>query len=610
MPSAIGFLSGLDQPAIRVAADSYVPRQIDFGRLDRWLTGPLGLETRDLDHCTVPPAGWPASEIARQFVNRALALFPELAQACELPCFATGRILELRRPAKVPGPWRLVAMVPWVDKVDAELGSRILGFALVLQRKLCSVEPGPETIAQAHALIQSNLIERARGRIRVGRSTLPVCKVAWRLGIPWRHVGAGTFLLGMGSRARLSDRSASAQDSAIGVRISQDKHATAQLLGRAGLPVPEHRLVARVDQAVKAASVLGWPLVVKPADRDRGEGVTIDLHDEDTLRRAFDTAQALGHRVLVERHVEGVCHRILVAEGEVVFATRRNPKAIRGNGRSTVSELVAKANGILMLEPPWKRRKPYPLDALAIESLKRAGLDPESVPAADSIVPLRLIESTEWGGQSEEVTETIHPDNAAAAVDAAALLGLRVAGVDMISRDLSVPWHENGAIINEVNFAPFFGGNLESPRAKRFLQRLTGGDGRIPVWAVLGPSGLGLSIAKKLQAQQLAAGLRCWMTTAERTDGPSRESFPLRCDGLFDRCIALASRPDVDAMVVSIDDEANLEDGLPVDRFDRCYLMRSSRDVGGVGLEEVLRARTAPDGFIEIEADESGTDLP
>jgi cyanophycin synthetase len=53
---------------------------------------------------------------------------------------------------------------------------------------------------------------------------------------------------------------------------------------------------------------------------------------------------------------------------------------------------------------------------------------------------------------------SLHPVNLAAALAAAEAFRLEVAGVDMISTDISVPWTENGAAINEVNGGPLLGG--------------------------------------------------------------------------------------------------------------------------------------------------------
>src|SRR5690606_24429942 len=94
--------------------------------------------------------------------------------------------------------------------------------------------------------------------------------------------------------------------------------------------------------------------------------------------------------------------------------------------------------------------------------LARAGLTLDSVPAAGAWAWLRRIESTEWGGVDEDFSTTLHPDNAAIAIRAAELFGLDIAGVDIISTDITRPWHENGAIINEVNSSPLLGASLSS----------------------------------------------------------------------------------------------------------------------------------------------------
>lgn len=601
MASTLGFHGQLEQPGVRTVADITLPRKVDFARLDRWLVGPIGLDDRSLEGCTQPPPGRPESHVARQFAQRALALYPELAQACGLPCFARGEIVRLERVGNGAGAWKLETVVPWIDLVPMKTASGLLKFSCGLLSRLAGLEPSTDNIIRIHGVIQTQLIDRARGLMPGGKSTLPVCKVAWVLGVPTRHLGQGMIQLGQASKARLTDRSACDRDSAIGARISTDKHATALLLEQAGLPAPEHRLVDKIEQARQAAAELGWPVVVKPANRDRGEGVSIDVRDDAALTAAFEAAIACGPRVLVERQAAGICHRLFVADGAIIFVTRRNPKSVRGNGRSTVRELVAEANAAQAMKPPWQRLKPFPLDALAEESLRRAGMSASSIPGEGVPAPLRPIESTEWGGETENMTEAIHPDNAAAAIDAAARVGLCVAGVDMITTDISVPWHRNGAIINEVNFAPFFGGKLDSPRTRGFIQRLVGNDGRIPLRAVLGPRDVAREIGQRMQAGQIGAGLRCWLTTSDRTDAPTREDYPLRCNGLFDRCIALLARQDVDALVLVIDDDALLTTGLPVDRFDRCYVLRAGKSGPGAALLDLVRARTAEGDCLEVD---------
>src|SRR5262249_13728182 len=120
------------------------------------------------------------------------------------------------------------------------------------------------------------VVEPLQARVAGGKSTVPVLAAAHRLGMPFIHLGAGVYQLGWGSRARRLDRGSTGGDSAIGARLAQHKTLCAELLRMAGLPAPEHVVAVDEGEALQAAAKLGWPVVVKPTDRDRGEGVTVD----------------------------------------------------------------------------------------------------------------------------------------------------------------------------------------------------------------------------------------------------------------------------------------------------------------------------------------------
>ena len=139
--------------------------------------------------------------------------------------------------------------------------------------------------------------------------------------------------------------------------------------------------------------------------------------------------------------------------------------------------------------PPWKRSGIQPLDDMAVQMLSRQRWTVDSVPEKQTFVALRRIETTAWGGVDEDVTSTLHPDNVKVAVDASKLFGLEVAGIDIVSPNITQPWHSNGAIINEVNFAPLLGGaEISRSKIPRFLETLIKDDGRIPIHVYIGGS--------------------------------------------------------------------------------------------------------------------------
>ena len=128
----------------------------------------------------------------------------------------------------------------------------------------------------------------------------------------------------------------------IAVEISCDKEDTHNLLRDLGLPVPQQYMVHSEREAARAARRIGFPVVVKPLDANHGRGVSINLADEDQVRSAFSVAleSARGRSVLVESFIEGMDHRMLVVNNELVAVAKRVPGHVVGDGTHTVAELV------------------------------------------------------------------------------------------------------------------------------------------------------------------------------------------------------------------------------------------------------------------------------
>jgi cyanophycin synthetase len=158
---------------------------------------------------------------------------------------------------------------------------------------------------------------------------------------------------------------------------------------------------------------------------------------------------------VVERHVAGRDHRVLVVNGKVVAVAERIPAHVIGDGGSTVQQLIDTANA-----DPRRGRghasvlTEIPADEGTIEYLSQSGLSLDSVPAAGQRVLLRPTANLSTGGTSIDRTDEIHPDNVTACEMAAGVIGLDIAGLDVLTSDISRPFHENGAVIIEVNSGP------------------------------------------------------------------------------------------------------------------------------------------------------------
>lgn len=530
--------------SLRIKLRLSAPELSDRGEYDLWALSLF--EKTTLASPLSASALEALGEERRLFVEFFLQTTRNICELGKLPVFDVPRIISLTKDAQDGAKLLLeidLIQVAFVPKVAYQI---VIQAALELCQWMAGNSPTLENKNKVFKTILEKVIKPLHTLVPAGKSTIPVLKVAHSLGIPFMHLGAGVYQLGWGSKARRLDRSASELDSAIGAKLAQNKVVTANLLRLASLPAATHIVVNTEAEALSAAKILSFPLVVKPVDRDRGEGVTVDVMDVEAVKMAFSQAQDLSKskQVIVERQVSGVCHRLFIANGQLLYAVKRLPMSVKGDGRRTVAELVAEEVLTQENRAPWLRSEIQPIDERALVALEKSGFSPESIPGVGIWVPLRRIESTADGGVDEEVTTIVHSANVSAAIAAAQLFGLHIAGIDIISSDISKPWYESGAIINEVNFAPLLGGGeISRSHLQRFLADYIAGDGRIPIEIFDSEEA-----ATVRQEEYRRNGLRCYFTTSATTIDSSGNTLALLFNDLRQRVRALLMRSDADAI--------------------------------------------------------------
>jgi cyanophycin synthetase len=295
-----------------------------------------------------------------------------------------------------------------------------------------------------------------RESVRLGPSTEAIVEEARRRAIPVRRLNSYSLVqLGLGKNLRRIQAAMSDYTSAIAVEIAQDKDDTRRVLGAIGLPVPEGATAVTEDGAVEAAREIGFPVILKPLDASHGRGISGRLDGEEAVRQAWPVSSSYSRRVVVERFVTGRDYRVLVVAGKVVAVAERVPAHVVGDGRRTVAELVDEANRDPRRGKGHTRILTHlPADGRTTDFLASLGMSMESVPARGERVLLRATANLSTGGTSIDRTDEIHPANVTACEMAAGIVGLDIAGIDVLSPDISVPFRENGAVIIEVNAAP------------------------------------------------------------------------------------------------------------------------------------------------------------
>ncbi|SHM35745.1 cyanophycin synthetase [Duganella sacchari] len=413
--------------------------------------------------------------------------------------------------------------------------------------------------------------------VRLGPSTGAIVNAAVARDIPFRRLTEGSMVMfGWGSKQRRIQAAEMDTTGAIGETIAQDKELTKKLLHAAGVPVPIGRSVEDEADAWKAAQEIGLPVVVKPKDGNQGKGVTVNIMTREHLEAAFRTAKEFRDDVMVERYLPGHDYRLLVIGNKLVAAARRDPPHVVGDGKHTVRELV----NIVNADPRRGSGHSTSLtkirfDDIAIARLALQGLEADSVPSHGQRVILRNNANLSTGGTATDVTDDVHPEVAARAVEAAQMIGLDLCGVDVVCDNVLEPIENQRGGVVEVNaapglrmhIAPSFGKGRAVGEAIVNTMFAPGENGRIPVVAVTGTNGKTTTV--RLIAHLLtASGLRTGMTNTDGVYIEGRQTDSGDCSGPRSARNVLL-HPDVDAAVFETARGGILREGLA---FDRCQV--------------------------------------
>ncbi|MFL5679533.1 MAG: hypothetical protein ACJ77B_02945, partial [Chloroflexota bacterium] len=146
-------------------------------------------------------------------------------------------------------------------------------------------------------------------------------------------------------------------------------------------------------------------------------------------------------------------YRVLVLDGEVLGVLERRRPSVVGDGRSTVGELVLEEYARRTNADDATGLKHFAVDLDCVYTVARSGRTIDAVlPAGDELV---IKTATNSNGPNENRTVEPPPAGIAdAAVLAAAALGARIAGVDIVTTDPGRSLGETDGVVLDVNPVP------------------------------------------------------------------------------------------------------------------------------------------------------------
>ncbi len=401
----------------------------------------------------------------------------------------------------------------------------------------------------------------------LGPSTTSIVTAAQERLIPTMRLADNNLVqLGYGCKQRRIWTAETDRTSAIAETISRDKDLTKSLLKACGVPVPEGMVVATADEAWEAAQDIGLPVVVKPSDGNHGRGVFTNMLTEQEVRTAFAVADDEGSSVIVERFIPGNEHRLLVVGGKMVAAARGDFAFVRGDGQSTIEQLIeSQINSSPSRGPAEENTLNFVrIDSAVQLELERQGLTATSVPEAGRDV---LIQRN--GNVSIDITDDVHPDVAETVALAARVVGLDVAGIDLVCEDITRPLAAQRGAIVEVNAGPGLLMHLRPsagtprPVGKAIVDYLfpPGEDFNLPIIGIAGSRGKSIvaeMVASILHLTHTGVGLAC-----SKGMYFNQRQIDARDCANYESGHRLMLNRQVELAIIENDNRVILNDGLP-----------------------------------------------
>jgi D-alanine-D-alanine ligase-like ATP-grasp enzyme len=241
------------------------------------------------------------------------------------------------------------------------------------------------------------------------------------------------------------------QNNATASTLASDKYFTNLILERAGVPTlggeyfflhdryRSYRPAGHeIDDALAYFGTLGASAFVKPLTGTRGDFAQA-LYDEASLVRYMHDVARYYDSILIQPIVSGVEYRIFLLDDEVLYAARKHPPSVLGDGARSIRDLLIAHNA-----------------ALQARGLSPASLGAERKPSLDRVLP----KGERWTipgrmNLSAGGTMTLEAPHSEAVVadarKAARALNLRVAAVDVFA---NIAGASDATAVIEVNSNP------------------------------------------------------------------------------------------------------------------------------------------------------------
>ncbi len=249
------------------------------------------------------------------------------------------------------------------------------------------------------------------------------------------------FFMKKGKKKLLFQNDNGWMNSSLGNSIAKNKHYTYKILEHYHIPYPTSVIIKK-GQSVDTVSLrttLWYPLVVKPANRWCGKGISIVFHPHQ-LPAALMEAGKFWKTIIIQRFINGDDYRIMVVGDKIIAWLKRMPASVIGDGKHTIKELIHAKN---TSPQRWKScavsiLTEVKIDVITKRYLKDAyGYTLQTIPKKKRRIFLRGNSNLSTWWDAEDITDIIHPKFKRICIKLARLCSCPIVWVDIIAWDIS-----------------------------------------------------------------------------------------------------------------------------------------------------------------------------
>jgi cyanophycin synthetase len=283
-------------------------------------------------------------------------------------------------------------------------------------------------------------------------------EAAASIGASTQELGNDILEIRQDDRCTYVQQNTTSLDSLITVSIAARKQIVHRLLARHGLITPPY-CEFTLQTAAKAVAFLDGmegDCVVKPASGGGGEGVTTGVRSHFDLFRAMTSARVFDTDLLIEKQIRGDVYRLLYLDGKLLDAVLRKPSVVTGDGKATVHELLNRENQLRVQKGANVAHVMISIDMDMHRTLAAQELTLSSVPKEGRTVRLKTVINENSRQDNISAGRLLCNSIVADGAAAAAAVGVRLAGIDIVTPDPSLPLADSGGAILEVNATPSY----------------------------------------------------------------------------------------------------------------------------------------------------------